>query len=364
MRQNITELDVFYNKRYVGTLKNSNNKILFQYSKQWIENGFSISPFSLPLSNTIYSSDKDYFEGVFGVFYDSLPDGWGRLLVNRYFAKQGINYESLPILDKLSITTSLSKGALEYKPHSILPKVTKDISLDDLATSFCKIYDEESCADLDEAYSLAGTSGGARIKAYLTLNNTRYIVKFPSKNDSINVGKEEYLANELARKCGIKTNNYTLLPSKKCNGYFAAERFDRVKDSKVHMISFSSLLETTFRIPNLDYELLFQVTRRISHYTEDLYEVFRRMCFNILYKNKDDHGNNFAFIYDENSASYRISPFFDITCTPNKLEHEMTLLSNPNPSLEDIVNCIDVLSLNKNKCMEIINTVKTVLNIK
>ena len=128
------------------------------------------------------------------------------------------------------------------------------------------------------------------------------------------------------------------------------------------MISLSSLLETSYQIPNLDYLILFKVIKQISNRTEDLYDAFKRMCFNILYKNKDDHGNNFAFIYDDLYKSYVLSPFYDITSTKDKLEHEMTLLGKGNPNSEDIIESISKIGLDRNKCLDILNNVKSILS--
>ena len=99
-----SELIVLYNGKTVGLLKElSNGKIGFQYEDSWINNGFSISPFSLPLSNRIFISSSQYFEGLFGVFYDCLPDGWGVRLLIRMLSKKGIDYLKLPALAKLSL---------------------------------------------------------------------------------------------------------------------------------------------------------------------------------------------------------------------------------------------------------------------
>lgn len=90
---------------------------------------------------------------------------------------------------------------------------------------------------------------------------------------------------------------------KKYGGFFGAKRFDRDGTNRIHMISLSSMLETSHRIPNLDYSHLFQVVQKICMDQSDMYEVFRRMAFNVFYGNKDDHGKNFAFLYDESAHS-------------------------------------------------------------
>jgi serine/threonine-protein kinase HipA len=124
------------------------------------------------------------------------------------------------------------------------------------------------------------------------------------------------------------------------------------------MISLSSVLETTHQIPNLDYSHLFQVIQRICFDQEDIYEAYRRMVFNVLYENKDDHGKNFAFIYDEKLKGYRLSPFYDITKTPMKMEHEMTVLGKGNPDEEDLLEIAKKFNLSVKNCEKIIVSIK------
>ena len=120
MIEDVKKLIVKYNGAIVGRLAEvSERKIAFQYDDAWIANGFSISPLSLPLSNRIYISQKITFGGLYGVFSDSLPDGWGELLVSRMLAKRGINYARLFPLTKLTLISSNGLGALTYEPCQI-----------------------------------------------------------------------------------------------------------------------------------------------------------------------------------------------------------------------------------------------------
>lgn len=186
-------------------------------------------------------------------------------------------------------------------------------------------------------------------------------MKFPCSYDPKDIGAKEYKANRIARLCGIKTNDFKLFESNNCKGYFGAVRFDRKNGKRLHMISLSSLLETTHRIPNLDYKHLFQVIRRICSNDSEIYEGYKRMCFNVLYGNKDDHGKNFAFLYDENQKSYVLSPFYDITKTENQIEHKMTCLGNGNPTEKDLVEMSKIVGIPSQKCEKIISNIKTVI---
>ena len=362
--EEVKKLNVKYNGKIVGYLAElKNGSIAFQYDNEWLKNGFSISPISLPLSNKIYVNDKPTFNGLYGVFWDSLPDGWGELLVRRMLNKYGINFDRLSPLQKLSIINRNGLGALEYEPNKSLDTATENYNLDEIAEEAEKILnDDAENVDLDSIFNLGGSSGGARPKAHITYNDEEWIVKFPCQIDPKNIGKKEFNANQLAKKCGINVNEFKLFDSKICSGFFGAKRFDRIENKKIHMISLSALLETTHRLPNLDYGHLFQVICKISADREnDLYEAFRRMCFNVFYKNRDDHSKNFSFLYNEKLKGYKLSPAYDITSLPNKPEHEMSVNLNGKPTESDLIQIAHDFGLSKKKCEEIIATIKNTL---
>lgn len=144
--------------------------------------------------------------------------------------------------------------------------------------------------------------------------------------------------------------------------FFASKRFDIVGDKKCHAISLSSMLETSYLIPNLDYLHLFQVINKISVDKEnDLYEAYKRMCFNVFICNRDDHGKNISFIYDELKKGDVLSPAYDMTSLRNKLEHEMTVNGNSNPSEKDLLEVAKIVGLSRTKCKKIIDNIKSVI---
>ena len=364
--QEINSLIVTYRGRTVGDLVAlKNGEIAFQYDDEWIESGFPVSPFSLPLVKKTFINQKKTFGGLYGVFWDSLPDGWGELLISRMLSNRGISYDRLSPLEKLSIVRADGLGALQYEPVEVLPSADANATLDELATDARKLLEHHAESDLDALYRAGGSSGGARPKAHLTYDGAEWIVKFPCLIDPQEIGEQEYRANLLAAKCGIRVNECTLFPSKLCKGYFGAKRFDRDGGNKIHMISLSSLLETTHRLPNLDYGHLFQVIQAISvDPKDDLYEAFRRACFNVFYKNRDDHGKNFAFLYDENKKGYRLSPAYDLTSLPDKPEHEMTVHGAGCPDESDLIALAKDFRLSQKKCREILKCTKDVLLLK
>lgn len=362
MIKDVKKLTVKYNGKTVGYLADLDSGIGFQYDDGWLNTGFNISPFSLPLEKKVFINRKDTFGGLYGVFADSLPDGWGELLVRRMLKNKGLNFDRLSPLTRLSLISGQGLGGLTYEPNQAETDDNTLIELDEIAREVKEILnDNTEDENLDTIYRLGGSSGGARPKAHIKLNGEEWIIKFPCHYDPENIGEKEFKANMLAKQCGLNVNECKLFHSDICTGYFGAKRFDRKKGRRVHMISLSSLLETSHRIPNLDYTLLLQVTQRICVDQNDVYEAYGRMCFNVLYGNKDDHGKNFAFLFDDEKDGYTLSPFYDITQTKEKFEHEMTVNGVGNPTEKDLLAVADRIGLSIPKCKGIIDRVKEVL---
>lgn len=372
----IKSLQVFYNEKKVGTLAlMKNNIVAFEYDSNWITNVFSISPFSLPLKKQVFTPRIDPFDGLYGVFSDSLPDGWGRLLVDRMLNSQNINPREISQIDRLAIVGETGMGALSYKPeYNLLEDKDYKEDYDNLALSCKKILNTEHSADLDKLFKLGGSSGGARPKILTKIDNEDWIIKFPSSLDDSNIGKLEYLYSVWAKKCKIDIPETKLFPSKISSGYFGIKRFDRKKLStgairKLHMISVSGLLETSHRIPNLDYNDLMQLTLNLTKSFEEVEKLFRLMCFNVFSHNRDDHSKNFSFIYNEVLNKWELSPAYDLTYSYSiNGEHATTINGNGvNPSLNDILKVAEKIGLDKKKAekiaIEIRETVRKDLEI-
>ena len=372
----IKSLQVFYNEKKVGTLAlMKNNIVAFEYDSNWITNGFSISPFSLPLKKQVFIPRIDPFDGLYGVFSDSLPDGWGRLLVDRMLNSQNINPREISQIDRLAIVGETGMGALSYKPeYNLLEDKDYQEDYDNLALSCKKILNTEYSADLDKLFKLGGSSGGARPKILTKIDNEDWIIKFPSSLDDSNIGKLEYLYSVCAKKCKIDIPETKLFPSKISSGYFGIKRFDRKKLStgairKLHMISVSGLLETSHRIPNLDYNDLMQLTVNLTKSFEEVEKLFRLMCFNVFSHNRDDHSKNFSFIYNEDLNKWELSPAYDLTYSYSiNGEHATTINGNGvNPGLNDILKVAEKIGLDKKKAekiaIEIRETVRKDLEI-
>lgn len=348
----INRLSVFFEngstKRLVGTLALYKERYAaFAYSDEWLESGFSISPFSLPLEKKVFIPEWEPFGGVHGIFNDSLPDGWGRLLVDRMLMKLNVQPEKLSVLDRLAIVGKSGMSALSYEPEQFLSEESSiNADYDELCEECKRILNsdfsqsESNTENLDQIFFAGGSSGGARPKVFAKINGNDWIIKFPSSMDSKEIGLQEYEYNKCAEKCRIETSECKLFPSKRCSGYFGTKRFDRANfgHKKILMVSASALLETTHRIPNLDYNTLMRLSLQLTKNKSDVEKIFRLMCFNVFAHNRDDHSKNFSWLYDEEKSEWKFSPAYDLTYS-NSLggEHATTINGEgKNPTLKDI----------------------------
>lgn len=353
---NYKYLKVFYNDILVGTLAKTPERVAaFEYDSDWLNNGFSISPFSLPLVKKVFIPKYEPFDGLFGVFNDSLPDGWGRLLVDRLFLKNKINPTKIDNLNRLAVVQGNGMGALTYKPKHKFETENNVSGFDILEQECSKILESQNSDNLDELFQLGGSSGGARPKILTSIDNEDWIIKFPSSTDPKNIGEKEYQYSLCAKDCGINMTETKLFPSEICSGYFGIKRFDRENGKKVHMVSVSGLLETSHRLPNIDYNLLMKLTLELTRNYEDIEQLFRLMCFNVFAHNRDDHSKNFSYLYDDNKKEWHLSPAYDLTYSSSfSGEHATTINGEgKNPALDDVLVVAKNIGLNEKSAKEI-----------
>ena len=365
---NIEHLEVYLDAQHVGTLALYKKTLAaFEYTSDWINRGFSVSPFSLPLKSGVYVPKFDPFNGLFGIFYDSLPDGWGRLLVDRMMLREHINPASVNVLERLSFIGLSGMGALEYHPVQNWSNPEEKSNYDYIAEECRKILASVEPDDLDTIYKMGGSSGGARPKILIRLDGDDWIVKFPSSYDSNEIGQMEYDYSLCAQRCGIRISEVRLLESKNCSGYFATKRFDRKRDEegnvkKVHMASVSALLETSHRVPALDYNSLMALTWQLTKNYTEMEKLFRQMCFNVFSHNRDDHSKNFTYVYD--NGSWNLSPAYDLTYS-NSVggEHATTINGNgKDPGIPDIMSVAARAGLEKKRTKEIAEEIQCIVN--
>lgn len=353
----IKTLNVFYHERKVGKMILYKGRLAaFEYEKEWIADGFSISPFSLPLESKVFLPKIDPFDGIFGVFADSLPDGWGRLLVDRLMLKNQINPYEVGNLSRLAIVGNSGMGALVYEPDIHFETDPIGMDLDVIAEECSKILKTNYSENLDELFQLGGSSGGARPKILTQIDGEDWIIKFPSSEDKNDIGKQEYDYSLCARKCGISMTETRLFPSRQCAGYFGTKRYDREtsatgKTERIHMISASALLETSHRIPNLDYDILMKLTLELTKDFSEVEKLYRLMCFNVFAHNRDDHSKNFTYLYNEKENRWVLSPAYDLTYSYSLGgEHATTVHGNGrNPGMKELLEVAKYIGLNDKK---------------
>lgn len=364
----MSELDVFYHDRHVGTLAVTKDKrIAFAYSSSWIADGFSISPLSLPMEKKVFLPKMDPLDGIFGVFADSMPDGWGRLLVDRFLLKHQINPYEVGMLYRLAIVGDSGMGALSYRPAEEFQEKEFAGDLDAIANECKNILETGYAENLDELFYMGGSSGGARPKILTQIEGEDWLIKFPSSMDSDNIGKQEHDYNICARHCGIEVPEVRLFSSSQCEGYFGVKRFDRIgkgtRIERIHMVSAAGLLETTHRIPNLDYHILMKLTLALTKDFSEIERMFRLMCFNVFSHNRDDHSKNFSYIYEEENKRWKLSPAYDLTYS-NSIggEHATTVNGEGrNPSMEDILAVAKRAGMDKGRAKVIARDIQEIV---
>ena len=212
----VNKLSVLYRDKKIGelTMTHDNRCCAFQYDKEWLISGFSISPLDLPLKSSLFIAKPEPFWGNFGIFEDSLPDGYGRYLLNRLLKKQGINDALLTPIQRLSIVGISGMGALSYVPESYIGEEKSLPDLDNLQQMALEVLSEKSEEGEDILYFNSGNSGGCRPKCLWHDSEGAWLVKFRHTYDPKDMGRMEYKYNEVARQCGIRVPDYKLLDGK------------------------------------------------------------------------------------------------------------------------------------------------------
>ncbi len=335
MFKQTVNIEVFIADRFVGKLALTPERCcVFEYGSEWLNTGFSISPFYLPLKPGVFTARNDPFDGLFGVFNDSLPDGWGRLITDRWLKEKGYDPAELTVIDRLSLVGNSGMGALIYRPIQNHQSENIIRSLDYYANEVEKILRVEPSNSIDELVNIAGSSGGARPKILIQIEGVEWLVKFRASNDPEEVGRVEYEHSILAEKCGIEMPETRLFEGK----YFGTRRFDRVGLERIHTHSAAGLLYASHRLPSLDYSALLQATMALTRDMREVEKLFRQMVFNVLIGNKDDHSKNFSFIYQNNL--WKLSPAYDLLPSDgfNNM-HTTTVNGKGKPTIDD---CLEV----------------------
>lgn len=363
----------------VGRLAIRDGVIYFEYDSAFIERGIEISPLRLPLQSGVQSFDRNLFEGLPGVFNDSLPDGWGRLLFDRFIRSQGILPENITPLDRLAHVGSHALGALTYEPYYSANNTQDHISLDMLAIQAQEVLDGASDNVLAELIALNGSSAGARPKALIGVNEIRdhiihgvhdlpddytpWMVKFPNAQDGLDAGAIEYVYALMAQEAGINMPEVHLFDAQKGSGYFAIKRFDRDGNKRFHMHTACGLLHSDFRTPSLDYEDLIALTAMLTRDIREVEKMYRLAVFNVLAHNRDDHSKNFSFLMDA-TGQWTLSPAYDLTFSsgPRGEQSTMVMGEGQNPNIDHLLKLAAEANIKQAQALEIIELTKASLS--
>lgn len=329
----------------------------FEYYPSYLTTCASISPFNLSPKSEVFIAKRTPFNGGFGVFNDSLPDGWGNLILDRYLKSKGIDPARLTILQRLALVGSTGRGALEYRPDYSESTPDELINLDRLAADAEKILSTDyDGGSLDTLYKYGGSTGGTRPKVFVTIDGKEWLVKFKASIDPTNIGKIEYEYSLLAKKCGINMPETRLFEDK----YFGTERYDRTPNGKIHTVSAAGLLGANYRELSLDYESLLKLTHILTKNMEEVYALFRVMVFNVAIKNRDDHAKNFSFQLI--NSEWKLSQAYDLLPSDGfNGFHTTTVNNNGDPTVNDMMIVAERVGLNKNRVKEIIEEVYTLV---
>ncbi|HZK79428.1 MAG TPA: type II toxin-antitoxin system HipA family toxin, partial [Humisphaera sp.] len=312
----------------------------FEYDASFIERELPLSPFKLPLRAGMIEHADVSFGRLPGLFDDSLPDGWGLLLMDRMFRRRGLDPVAVSPLERLSYLGVRTMGALTYHPPEDVKPDNALIDLHKMGENARQIYSGQAVEILPELMRAGGSPGGARPKALIGLKNDKiisgeddlpagykhWIVKFPSDRDGRDAGRVEFAYAAMARAAGIDMPATKLFRVAKTQAYFGAQRFDRgPKNRRRHLHTFGNLIHANFRIPTTDYADLFKVTIALTRNHADLLRAFARMAFNVAAHNRDDHAKNFSFLMAD-SGDWSLSPAYDLTFSAGPGgEHTMTI---------------------------------------
>lgn len=341
-------------RRKVGRLAFKDRRILFEYDAGFIASGTEISPIKLPLKPGVFTSPDMVFDGLYGVFNDSLPDGWGRLLLDRTVEKYGVNRRQLNPLDRLSYVGSDGMGALSYEPDRSIRSADPDaiLKLDKLAAESAIVLAGESEEVFEELLRLNGSSAGARPKivAQVSADKTKFIhgrlepqrgyahwmIKFPSSQDPADIGAIEFAYSLMAQDAGVDVPETHLFRAKK-RGYFGTRRFDRQGARRIHMHSLSGLIHADHRHPSLDYNLILRVALVLTKNIVEAEKAYALACFNVLAHNRDDHAKNFSFLLTD-SKTWSFAPAYDLTFSygPGGEQSTMVMGEGKHPGVEQL----------------------------
>ena len=363
----------------------SKNVGVFEFDKNFIDSGLDLSPITLSLSEAnkgrrVFSFpflNFETFKGLPGLLADSLPDKFGNQVIDAWLAQQGKTAQSFNPVDRLCYIGKRGMGALEFEPESgstnipsnkleinALVEFAKEV-LAERALFQTNLKDEKGFSDI---LQVGSSAGGARAKAIIAYNQKTsevrsgqidglegfdyWLIKFDGVTnhqlgDPKGYGNIEYAYYLMATAAGINMMESELKIENQ-RAHFMTKRFDRVNNQKMHMQTLCGLAHFDYNMPgSYSYEQALMVMRQMQLPYPDMEELFRRMVFNVMARNQDDHTKNISFLMNS-EGKWSLSPAYDVTFAFNPSNfwlkaHQMTV----NGKKENI-ELNDILTLAKN----------------
>ncbi|WP_339870589.1 HipA domain-containing protein [uncultured Brevundimonas sp.] len=374
----------------------------FAYEPAFLRSQIEVAPLSMPLSDRIYSFpglNPESFYGLPGMLADALPDRYGHTLINAWLATQGRTPDSADAVERLCYMASRGMGALEFTPAAgprtrkservhieTLVELASEV-LTNRNTLQVSFRDPDKADALREILQVGASAGGARAKAIIAWNPATnevrsgqvdagdgfgyWLLKFDGVSDNRDrgladpqgFGAVEFAYSEMAKAAGITMTDCRLLPEGG-RRHFMTRRFDRTETGgKLHMQSLAALAHYDYCSPDsYTYEQAFQVMRQLSLPMDQMEELFRRMTFNVVARNQDDHVKNIAFLMDRNGV-WSLSPAYDVTWALDLTnqwlrQHQMSVNGRRKDiSRADLEACAATASINATRARAIIDEV-------
>ena len=353
----------------VLTLADGDDFASFEYLPDFLKSGIELAPFTMTLSKRVFrfpSLQKDTFKGLPGAFSDSLPDKFGNKVINAWLESLGRRPNSMNAVERLCYTGKRGMGAFEYEPALAdqSARESEMIELNELArlsnevlssrSQFSTVISSTEKSELLRLVQVGSSAGGARAKALVAWNRETgemksgqidagkgfeyYLVKFDgvSSNgdhdftDSEGFCNIEYAYHLMAKAVGIDMME-SFLFEEGGRFHFMTKRFDRASDgSKIHMLTLGGMRHFDFNDPGSNsYEQVAETIINLGLGKGSLEQLYRRMCFNVVARNQDDHVKNVSFLMDRN-GEWSLSPAYDLTFSyrPDSIwvgQHQMTM---------------------------------------
>jgi len=329
-------LSVNYLGAKVGTLAETRQGIVFEFDPVFLVSGHDLSPLNLPLRTGIHQRDGFGSTRLLGLFEDSLPDRWGTRIMTEWFRKHGVPEHSVTPLAQLGYVGSRGMGALSYEPAQEILEFSharEHFPLNQIFEASEQVEDGGPI-DLNVLAQVGSPAGGARSKALIAIPThsgypivagdstlppgyEAWLVKFSGHRDP-SAGVIEHAYALMARAAGIDIPETRLLRTERdglLSQHFAVKRFDRNGNQRIHHHTLGGMTHTMGG--DLSYETLLRATRRVTHDETEVWKAFRRAAFNVLASNRDDHGKNHGFIYD--NRQWKLGPAYDLTFASERM---------------------------------------------